>query len=333
MKKALLIGVNYRGTNNELTGCINDVLTLKSVLENKFNYKSFVVLTDDEKLRPTKNNIMTEMKKLIKDSINCDEIWIHYSGHGYYVDDLNGDDADGKDEVLVPIDYDKNGLIVDDDLNNLILQSKCKTRVTFDCCHSGSALDLCYNLQIRNNQIVNTYELSQLNKEKKCNSEIFMISGCMDSQTSAEDKKSLSNKQMGAMTSTLLQVLDKYNYNINVGDLIIQMNKMLVNGKYSQIPVFSSNKSISLKKIFINSNLTTNEQQQNKITRNIEEKFEIKKHIDVNSAINQEHHIKNKIKEEIEKYIHKYDIKSRIIKEIKNIIEKHKKHKKNNHSV
>lgn len=339
MKKALLIGINYRGTSNELTGCINDVSTLKTILENKFGYKSFVVLTDDEKMKPTKSNIMSEMKKLIADSANCSEIWIHYSGHGYYVDDLNGDEEDGKDEVLVPLDYNKSGFIIDDDLNELVLQTKCQTRVTFDCCHSGSALDLCYNLQIKDNKIVNTYEMSQLGKENLCNSEILMISGCSDSQTSAEDKKSFSNKQMGAMTSTLLKVLDKYNYNINVGDLMVQMNKILTDGKYSQIPVFSSNKSLSLKKVFANSTSTTklnlnlntvsNAKEQNKNARNM-------KHVDANSFLSgeQEEIIKNKIREEIEKYINNNNIKAKVIREIKNIIEKHKKHKKNNnHSV
>lgn len=320
MKKALLIGINYRNTENELTGCINDVAILKNVLETKFNYNSFVVLTDDEKLKPTKKNIMAELTKLINDSVNCKEIWIHYSGHGHYVDDLNGDEADGKDEVLVPLDYNKSGFIIDDDLNELVLKTKCQTRVTFDCCHSGSALDLCYNLQIKNNSLINSYELSQLKKVNKCNSEIFMISGCMDDQTSAEDKKSFSNKQMGAMTSTLLKVLEKYNYNIAVGDLMIQMNKILVNGKYSQIPVFSSNKALSLKKIYAENNTVS---ELKNISR------EITTHHDVNNDL--ENIIKQKIEKYVEKSLKKNNVKSKIIHEIKNIIKKHKKH--NNHSV
>jgi hypothetical protein len=170
-----------------------------------------------------------------------------------------------------------------------------------------------------------------------------MISGCLDDQTSAEDKKSFSNKQMGAMTSTLLKVLDKYKYNITIGDLMIQMNKILLDGKYSQIPVFSSNKTLSLKKIFAeNSSLLNNPQ-----IKNIEEKFDtnaiykrnMSKHFDVknNSQIvddNFDTIIKHKIEKYVSQSLKKNNVKSKIISEIKNIIEKHKKHtKKNSHSV
>ena len=33
MKKALLIGINYVGTNSELNGCINDIYSMKNYLE------------------------------------------------------------------------------------------------------------------------------------------------------------------------------------------------------------------------------------------------------------------------------------------------------------
>lgn len=315
MKKALLIGINYNGSKNELSGCINDVHALKSILKHKLNYSSFVILTDDEKIKPTKKNIIKEIKKIIADSINCEEIWIHYSGHGYFIKDSNNDEIDGNDEVLVPLDFSKNGYIIDDELNNLILQTKCQTKITFDCCHSGTMFDLYYNLQIKNNQLINSFELSQLGQENKCDSDIFMISGCMDSQTSAENKKNLSNKQMGAMTTTLLKVLDEYNYNINVGNLIIQMNETLIKSKYSQIPVFSSNKNISLKKTFVSSNqreqnMVQKKTEQNKILNNVEEKFEIK-----NTKQN---------KSEKEKK-QKNKIKTEIIENIKNIIKKYKK--------
>lgn len=333
MKKALLIGINYRNTQNQLTGCINDVSALKTVLEQKFNYNSFVVLTDDEKKKPTKQNIIDELKKLIDESNKYEEIWIHYSGHGYYVNDTNGDEEDGKDEVLVPLDFNKSGFIVDDELNNIILKTKCQTKVTFDCCHSGSALDLCYNLKIKNNSLINSYELSQLNKEKICGSNIFMISGCMDNQTSAEDRKSFSNKQMGAMTSTLLKVLDKNNYNISVGNLIIQMNKVLVDSKYEQIPIFSSNKTISLKNMFVENKINNEistvipaEIQQKRDFNTICKKENKHKHIDVNEISNTL--IKNKVKKITQKYLSKLNIKDEIIKEIKKIVEKHKRHKK-----
>ena len=38
------------------------------------------------------------------------------AGHGGYVEDTNGDEADGMDETLVPVDYQKAGQITDDEI-------------------------------------------------------------------------------------------------------------------------------------------------------------------------------------------------------------------------
>jgi hypothetical protein len=253
MKKALLIGINYRNTDNELTGCINDINELKNILVKKCGYEDIMLVSEDEKIKPTKNNILKSLKNIINESEKCTEIWIHYSGHGTSVPDLNKDEADGYDEVLVPLDFQSNGFIIDDDLNLIISKTKCNTYVTFDCCHSGSALDLYYNLSIQKNKLIQSYELSQKRK-KTSNNNIFMISGCMDDQTSEENQNQAGGNfiQMGAMTSTLIKVLQKNNFDITIGNLIIEMNKYMLMDKHRQIPVFSSNQNISLKKSFLN---------------------------------------------------------------------------------
>ena len=113
-KKALLIGINYKGTSGQLNGCINDVNDIRNLLISKFKYSSsdIIVLTDDTPKKPTGINIMNELGKLVIKAYHnqLDEIWIHYSGHGSYVRDRNQDEKDGRDEVLVPIDYKKMGL-------------------------------------------------------------------------------------------------------------------------------------------------------------------------------------------------------------------------------
>ncbi|RKP22239.1 peptidase C14, caspase domain-containing protein [Syncephalis pseudoplumigaleata] len=58
---------------------------------------------------------------------------------------LDGDEKDGQDETIVPLDYEKAGMIVDDDLHELLVRPlKPGVRLTavFDCCHSGTVLDL-----------------------------------------------------------------------------------------------------------------------------------------------------------------------------------------------
>ena len=58
-----------------------------------------------------------------------------------------GDEEDGFDETLIPVDFKKKGKIVDDDiLEMLVKPMKAGVHVTvlMDCCHSGTVLDLPY---------------------------------------------------------------------------------------------------------------------------------------------------------------------------------------------
>ena len=72
------------------------------------------------------------------------------SGHGGQKRDEDGDEDDGYDEVIYPVDfqmYGENGSIVDDEMHRIMVQSlRPGVRLTaiFDSCHSGSALDLPY---------------------------------------------------------------------------------------------------------------------------------------------------------------------------------------------
>ena len=43
-----------------------------------------------------------------------DAFFFHFSGHGSRVKDTDGDEADGWDETICPVDYDRAGMIVDD---------------------------------------------------------------------------------------------------------------------------------------------------------------------------------------------------------------------------
>jgi hypothetical protein len=52
--------------------------------------------------------------RLSRDAQPGDALFVHYSGHGGNVRDTNGDEADGYDETLVPLDYERAGQIIDD---------------------------------------------------------------------------------------------------------------------------------------------------------------------------------------------------------------------------
>ncbi|KAJ5084481.1 hypothetical protein NUU61_009060 [Penicillium alfredii] len=151
-RKALLIGVNYFGQKGQLRGCINDVKNMSTYLNQNFGYarEDMVLLTDDQQnpmSQPTKANILRAMHWLVKDAQPNDSLFFHYSGHGGQTPDLDGDEDDGYDEVIYPVDFRAAGHIVDDEMHRIMVQSlRPGVRLTaiFDSCHSGSALDLPY---------------------------------------------------------------------------------------------------------------------------------------------------------------------------------------------
>ncbi|CDH54137.1 metacaspase [Lichtheimia corymbifera JMRC:FSU:9682] len=155
-KRALLIGINYIGTENELNGCINDVHNIKDFLITLYGFKEedMVILTDDQtdpKMTPTRSNIIAAMKWLVDDAQQNDSFFFHFSGHGGSVVDVSGDETDGFDETIYPIDHDQyegtSGQILDDDMHELMvapLPAGVRLTAIFDSCHSGTALDLPY---------------------------------------------------------------------------------------------------------------------------------------------------------------------------------------------
>lgn len=155
-KKALLIGINYQGTPDALNGCENDVFNIKNVLTSKMGYsdKNITVMTEKRGIKPTKKNILNQIVKLINSAIkeNLDEIWFHYSGHGTNIRDNDGDEKDGRDECLCPVDYMHSGLIRDDLLHECFSHLPEKTRCIciMDCCHSGSILLVIFLIINRN---------------------------------------------------------------------------------------------------------------------------------------------------------------------------------------
>ncbi|KIW69075.1 metacaspase-1 [Phialophora macrospora] len=151
-RKALLIGINYFGQRGQLRGCINDVKNMSTYLNQNFGYarEDMVILTDDQQnpmSQPTKANILRAMHWLVKDAQPNDSLFFHYSGHGGQTPDLDGDEEDGYDEVIYPVDFRSAGHIVDDEMHRIMVKPlKPGVRLTaiFDSCHSGSALDLPY---------------------------------------------------------------------------------------------------------------------------------------------------------------------------------------------
>ena len=238
-KNALLIGCNYIGTQNELSGCINDVVNIQNKLKNQYGFNNILIMSDDTSKKPTKANILDEIKNLLTNSNSGDKLFLAFSGHGTTMKDIAGDEKDGLDELFVPIDFN----CISDDEIKLLINNNLKKDVTlfalFDCCHSGTILDLRYQYFDSEN-----YDNSTENaKETETIGNVIMISGCRDNQTSADAY--INSKYQGAMTWAFLDTVNK-NPNLTWKELITTMRSSLKTTKYEQIPQLSSGKKLDL---------------------------------------------------------------------------------------
>ena len=243
-KKALLIGINYFSSKYELNGCINDVKSLKSKLE-LLKFDKINTLTDDKDYKPTKINILVEFRKLLEESNDGDILFFSFSGHGSNTIDRNGDEEDGFDEMLITSDM--NGILdgtINDYISTYLNNKKVTLFCLIDCCHSGSIMDLKYQY-LDSNNYNKTIENKKINNVE--NSNIIMISGCKDNQTSAD--ACINKKYQGAMTWSFLRVLSIYP-NLNLKNLVQNMRNILRLSNYTQIPQLSSNKLIDLERSY-----------------------------------------------------------------------------------
>lgn len=99
-----------------------------------------ILMDKDGYTQPTKANIVAAYRKLVNEAQAGDAIFCHYSGHGGKVRDDDGDEKDGYDETLIPVDYQKAGQLRDDDIFSTLIGPMPKGVVmtcVMDCCHSG----------------------------------------------------------------------------------------------------------------------------------------------------------------------------------------------------
>lgn len=243
-KRALLVGINYRGTSSELSGCINDVENVKKyLLTQGYLEEKITVLTDDTQTKPTRANMLHSIMDLILSPEST--LYFHYSGHGGSIRDRSGDEADGKDECLFPIDSRQRGVIVDDEWRRLLcfMRKEQKLMAVLDACHSGSGMDLAYNLYQRfGGQELTMVKDSHYAPTK---GKVVMLSGCLDYQTSSD--AFLEGEAQGALTYAFLKAIQKKK--VTYKGLVLKVRQLLKKKRYSQIPTLSSGRKLNLESI------------------------------------------------------------------------------------
>lgn len=154
-KRALIIGISDYGNAKEdpnkwsnISGA-NDVALLSPLFKQQ-GYK-VTTLSDAQ---ATYSGITSALEKIVKQSQKGDIVYLHFSTHGQPFEDLNGDEVDGWDEALIPVDaqmhyakgkYEGKNHLIDDELEKYISQIRSKIGtngqlyVVLDACHSGTS--------------------------------------------------------------------------------------------------------------------------------------------------------------------------------------------------
>lgn len=155
-KKALLIGVgDYPSLQGKsLRGPQNDVALIK----NEFLIPILGYRPDEIKilaspnpedpagLPPTKENIVRMMEDWFLKGDHVKERFFFFAGHGSQTEDLDGDENDGKDEVILAREaawenhkLRRETLIIDDDIREWFEKLEGKKLIAvFDSCNSGT---------------------------------------------------------------------------------------------------------------------------------------------------------------------------------------------------
>jgi hypothetical protein len=246
--KALLVGINaYPNPNNNLRGCINDIVDMEYFIASKnkvYAKENIKTLTDD---KATKNNILDHLNWLILGASAGDQILFHYSGHGAQLPS-NGQaiEKDGLDEIICPYDFS------DADANKTAISDKEFAKIfaaipkgvhfvwISDSCHSEDlsrkqAIDLDTRFRRFNHepeQRVTTPSASLSAEPIPLHGSL--LSGCASHQLSADAY--INNRFNGAFTHYLIKNLSLYGEDASMQEIVKYVNIDLMENNYDQNP-------------------------------------------------------------------------------------------------
>lgn len=157
---AVVIGVSdYLYLDADLRGPANDVGLVSQMLVDRGVAPGNIRLLADPGARhapgvailglPTRAAILQELDSVTARAQAGDTVFFYYSGHGSQAPDLNGDEAGGYDEILLPADAhgwkgaigSVENAIVDDELAlrfQAILDTGAQMVAVLDACHSAT---------------------------------------------------------------------------------------------------------------------------------------------------------------------------------------------------
>lgn len=268
------MGLNYIGTNNELYGCIEDVNNVREALQGTLGYlaENITILTDLTAKKPNRPTILAAFTALITSTRPGDVAFVWYCGHGVQI--TNATAPSGFSNAWISLGPDP--VILETELQSILMLAPAgaKIFVGSDSCHSGTLLDLKFMVgEIRQVRKVKAsvpsakalqggtlprgkprsltfktpssidrsssdgYVLVSDASFVSTHADIMCVSGCMDTQTSADTFK--DNESQGAMTWSFVKTLESFGKSVKLTDMLASMRQLLKVNLYDQVPQLS----------------------------------------------------------------------------------------------
>ena len=260
--KALLVGINaYPNANNNLRGCINDIVDMEYFIASKnkvYPKENIKTLTDS---RATKKGILSALNWLLLGASAGDQILFQYSGHGAQLPSRSPSiEKDGLDEIICPYNFSGEAAaetaISDKEFAKIF--AKIPQGVHFvwisDSCHSE---DLSRKHEIvEANEANSNYDFKDTRfrrfnykdstQQKEAIAPIAslgsthsplhgaLLSGCASHQLSADAY--INNRFNGAFTHYLIKNLSLYGEDASMQDIVKYVNIDLLENDYDQNP-------------------------------------------------------------------------------------------------
>lgn len=249
-KRALVIGLGEQEDKSwaKINGD-KDVPFVQQMLQ-KAGYMDIRTLVNKQ---ATKSGIVAAFKKLTAKCGLGDIVYVHFSGHGQQVTDVNGDEGkkDGWDEAWVPYDaylrydgkrYKGEKHLIDDEINVLLtairrkIGDRGKLLVVVDACHSGdSARGDDIDETVRGVKDEFVIPVIRKGTARKAPEQWLTLSACKDYQLNQEMK----NPKAGKLTYALYTLSEKGSVTIEAVQMFMQRNR----SRYPQTPVQSGETS------------------------------------------------------------------------------------------
>ena len=252
-KRAFMVGISHYDTAltgyqwNNING-VEDINLLSPILKKQGFY--LTTLLDEQ---ATYQNITNQLSTFTNQTKKGDVVYLHFSAHGQPVEDLNGDEEDGWDEAIVPIDAYKNykkGVyegkkhLLDDQLNTYIKKLRTKIGTTgflyvvIDACHAGTS-SRANNETVRGTKVGFTYnnKVFKPSTQKKSHykveatpkmSHVMYLEACRPDQVNMEIK--VDGKRYGPLSYNIAQALQTKPLSANGNDFLNQVKASIMKG-------------------------------------------------------------------------------------------------------